>query len=455
MSEPNQSELNQSEPNRSQPASVAVAEQLPLGVSAADQDIPTWDLLRTCVHCGLCLNHCPTYKTLGVEMDSPRGRIYQVAHVNDGDLELGASFVKHIDQCLGCLACEIACPSGVKYGHIVERARARIEQKYKRPFVTRTVRNIFYRRIISNFGTLKFVARMVGFYQRSGLQTVTRATGVLKLFGMADVERLSPQIDKEFFFGEIGKVFPAAGERRGKVAFLAGCINNVAFSHLNRATISVLTQNGVEVHVPAGQGCCGALHAHAGYREESRTLARNNIKIFLNGDYDAIITNAAGCGSHMKEYDDLLEHDSEYLARAKEFKAKSKDVTEYLAGIGLRPPKKKIGQKVAYQDPCHLANAQRIRTQPRELLKAIGCELVELPHADQCCGSAGVYNVAHNDLSMKILAAKMDDVQSVTADIIATANVGCLIQLRAGMTQRGLKQPVKHVVELLEEAYNS
>jgi glycolate oxidase iron-sulfur subunit len=411
-------------------------------------------MLRTCVHCGLCLNHCPTYKVLGMEMDSPRGRIQQVLQVNDGQMPMGESFALHIDRCLGCLACEIACPSGVQYGRIVERARAQIEQKYRRPWLTRKLRNLFYKKIIVNFGLLRFMARLMRFYQRSGLQTLLRKSGLLKLFGVADLDRLSPQIDKEFFFGEIGKVFPAVGERRGKVAFLAGCINNVAFSHLNRATISVLTQNGVEVHVPAGQGCCGALHAHAGFREEARQLARNNIKVFLAGDYDAIVTNAAGCGSNLKEYDDLLEHDPEYAARAKEFKAKAKDVTEYLAQLGLRPPRKKMAQKVAYQDPCHLANAQRIRTQPRELLAAIGCQLVELPHADQCCGSAGVYNVAQNELSMKVLEAKMDDVASVSSDLVATANVGCMIQLRAGMEQRGLKLPVKHVVELLEEAFS-
>lgn len=419
-----------------------------------DQDVPTWQLLSTCVHCGLCLNHCPTYKVLGMEMDSPRGRIYQILHVNEGDMAMNEAFATHIDRCLGCLACEIACPSGVKYGHIVERARAQIETGYKRPLVTRTLRNLFYTKIIANYGRLSFMARLMRFYQRSGMQTFARKTGLLRLFGVADLDRLSPEIDKEFFFGEIGKVFPAIGERRGKVAFLVGCINNVAFSHLNRCTINVLTQNGIEVHVPAGQGCCGALHAHAGFREESRKLARNNIKIFLAGDYDAVVTNAAGCGSHLKEYDDLLEHDAEYATRAKAFKAKAKDVTEYLAGIGLRPSKKKIARKVAYQDPCHLANAQRIRTQPRELLAAIGCQVVELPHSDQCCGSAGVYNVAQNELSMKILEAKMDDVASVTSDMVATANVGCLIQLRAGIAQRGLKLPVKHVVELLDEAYS-
>jgi glycolate oxidase iron-sulfur subunit len=416
--------------------------------------VPSWELLSTCVHCGLCLNHCPTYKTLGMEMDSPRGRIYQVLQVNEGKMELGDSFVHHIDRCLGCLACEIACPSGVKYGRIVERARAQIELRYQRPLPVRMLRNFFFQRIIRNYGTLRRVARLIRFYQRSGAQAVTRKIGLLRLLGMADLDRLAPQIDREFFFSEIGKVFPAVGEQRGKVAFLAGCINNVAFSHLNRATIHVLTQNGITVHVPGDQGCCGALHAHAGLREDARALARKNIKIFLSGEYDAVITNAAGCGSHMKEYDDLLEPDPEFAARAREFKAKVKDVTEYLAGIGLRPPKRKITQRVAYQDACHLANAQRIRTQPRDLLAAIGCEVVELPHSDQCCGSAGIYNVAQNELSMKILAAKMDDVTSVTSDVVATANVGCMIQLRAGIEQRGLKMQVKHVVELLDEAFS-
>jgi glycolate oxidase iron-sulfur subunit len=426
------------------------------GVAAlqAKQDVPTWELLKTCVHCGLCLNHCPTYKVLGMEMDSPRGRIYQILHVNDGQMEMSDAFATHIDRCLGCLACETACPSGVRYGHIVERARAQLEQNYQRPWPGRILRRWFYEKIIAHYGRLAFMARLMRLYQRSGLQTVLRKSGLLTLLGAANLDRLAPQIDREFFFGEIGKVFPASGERRGKVAFLAGCINNVAFSHLNRSTINVLTANGVEVHVPAGQGCCGALHAHGGFREESRKLARHNIDIFLRGDYDAIVTNAAGCGSHLKEYDDLLEHDAEYTARARQFKLKARDVTEYLAGIGLRPPKTKIGQRVAYQDPCHLANAQRIRNQPRELLTAVGCQLVELPHSDQCCGSAGVYNVAQNELSMKILDAKMDDVASVSCDMIATANVGCMIQLRAGMEQRGMRQPVKHVMELLDEAFS-
>jgi glycolate oxidase iron-sulfur subunit len=427
-----------------------------LNTVAVGPDQPSWELISTCVHCGLCLNHCPTYKTLGLEMDSPRGRIYQVLQVNEGKLEIGDSFVTHIDRCLGCLACETACPSGVQYGRIVERARAQIEQKYRRPLKARMLRGFFYGKVLRSFGLLSFMAKLVRFYQRSGAQTALRKLGVLKLLGVADLDRLAPQIDKEFFFSEIGKTFPAVGERRGKVAFLAGCINNVAFSHLNRATVNTLVQNGVEVHIPAGQGCCGALHAHAGFREQARDLARNNIKVFLGGDYDAVVTNAAGCGSNLKEYHDLLEHDAEFAGRAKEFVAKVKDITEYLAHIGLRPPVKKISQSVIYQDPCHLANAQRIRSAPRDLLKAVGCQVIEIPHADQCCGSAGVYNVAQNELSMKVLEAKMDDVSSVAASatMLVTANVGCMIQLRAGADMRGLNLPVKHVVELLDEAYS-
>ncbi len=423
---------------------------------AAGPDQPSWELISTCVHCGLCLNHCPTYKTLGLEMDSPRGRIYQVLQVNEGKMELGESFVTHIDRCLGCLACETACPSGVQYGRIVERARAQIEQKYTRPVKTRFLRRFFYRKVLRSFGLLSKMAKLVRFYQRSGAQSALRKLGVLRLLGVADLDRLSPAIDREFFFGEIGKTFPAVGERRGKVAFLAGCINNVAFSHLNRATVNALVQNGIEVHIPAGQSCCGALHAHAGFREEARELARNNIKVFLGGDYDAIVTNAAGCGSNLKEYHDLLEHDQEFVGRAKEFVGKVKDITEYLAQIGLRPPAKKIHQPVIYQDPCHLANAQRIRSAPRDLLKAIGCQVIEIPHPDQCCGSAGVYNVAQNDLSMRILNAKMDDIGSVAANatMLVTANVGCMVQLRAGAELRGLKLSIKHVVELLAEAYS-
>ena len=416
-------------------------------------DRPTWELYSQCIHCGLCLNHCPTYRLLGTEMDSPRGRIYQVLLVDEGRLEIGDSFVTHLDRCLGCRACETACPSGVHYGRILERARTEIERNYRRPWLSRLLRRYFYTELLRANGKLSRAARLLRFYQRSGLQTLARSTGVLKLFGLAEIERLAPPIDDDFFFSEFGMIFPAMGERRGRVALLAGCIANVAFTGLNRATIHVLCQNGVEVHVPKGQRCCGALQAHGGYLEEARYNARRNLDVFLEGDFDAIVTNAAGCGATLKEYGDLLADDTDYAAKAQQFVAKAKDVTEYLAAIGLRPPRFKIGKKVTYQDPCHLAHGQKIRSAPRELLQAAGAELVEMPHPDWCCGSAGTYNVVQPELASQVLKVKMDEVTETRAEVIATANVGCMLQLRAGVTQRELTMEVKHVIELLDKTY--
>jgi len=393
---------------------------------------------------------------LGLEQDSPRGRIYQVLQVDAGKLDIGESFVTHIDRCLGCLACETACPSGVHYGAIVERARAQIEQKYKRPRLQKILRDFFYNEVLTDFSGLAILARWQRMYQRSGLRRLARASGVLKLWGLENIEKLSPEVDEKFFFAEIGKTVPAQGERRGRVAFHAGCIQNVAFSDLNRATVRVLAANGFDVVIFADQACCGALHAHAGYREQSRTLARRNIDALVKaGAVDAIITNAAGCGSHLKDYDDLLHEDAEYAQHALEFAEQVKDVTEFLAAVGMRAKPKAGKMRVTYQDPCHLVHGQKIRKAPRELLQAAGCEIVEMPHSDLCCGSAGTYNVSQNELSMKILDEKMRDVGTVaeSVDAIITANVGCMLQLRAGVTQRGWKLPVKHVIEVLDESF--
>jgi glycolate oxidase iron-sulfur subunit len=413
-------------------------------------DRPTWELYSTCVHCGLCLNQCPTYRVLGLEMDSPRGRIYQVLQVDAGRLPIGESFVTHIDRCLGCRACETACPSGVEYGRILERARTEIERNYDRGWLAKRLRRYFYRRVLPDPAALARWARLLRFYQHSGVQKLARATRVLKLFGLAELEALSPPVSDRFFTEDIGKTIPAMGERRARVAFLAGCIASVAYAELNRATVRVLAANGVEVVVPAGQACCGALHAHAGFRDEARALARQNIAAMLRDDVDAIVTNAAGCGATMKEYHDLLEDD----AQAQRFAAKVRDVSEFLAALGLRPPPRKLGRRVTYQDACHLAHGQRIREAPRELLRAAGAELVEMPHADHCCGSAGTYNVTETALSMQILDAKMEDVAATAADVVATANAGCTLQLQAGLRRRGLKMQVQHVMELLAEVYD-
>lgn len=416
-------------------------------------DRPTWDLYSRCIHCGLCLNQCPTYRVLGREADSPRGRIYQILQVDAGRLPIELSFVTHIDRCLGCRACETACPSGVQYGRILERTRSEIEQNYRRSWLDRTLRRHFYGSVLHNFKKLAGHAKLVRFYQQSGLQTVLRKTRMLKALGLAELDSLSPQIESDFFFSEFGKVFPAVGERRGRIALLAGCIASVAFAELNRATIRVLTRNGVEVVVPRSQTCCGALHAHAGELAQARELARRNIDAMLMPEFDAIISNAAGCGAMMKEYGELLESDPAYSAKAKEFSERVRDVNEYLHQIGLRPPARKLSARVTYQDPCHLAHGQKIRSAPRELMDAIGLEVVEMPRADDCCGSAGTYNVVQNEISMKILDEKMANVASVQPEIIATANVGCMLQLRAGVQRAGMKAQVLHVIELLDKVY--
>jgi len=389
---------------------------------------------------------------LGREADSPRGRIYQILQVDAGRLPIADSFATHLDRCLGCLACQTACPSGVKYGRILERARAEIETNYPRPWLQQRLRKWFFSQLLSDWSKLAGAAKLLRLYQRSGLQSVVRASGALKLLGLSEVEALSPVIDKRFFLEQIGTTHRAEGEVRGRVLLHAGCIGSVAFSELNDATVRVLTRNGFEVHIPKGQLCCGALSAHSGYREEARQLARANITAMMDDARSVIVTNSAGCGAMMKEYGELLPSNGDGQ-RAHEFSARVKDVNEFLAAAGIRAPKRLLKARVTYQDSCHLAHAQGVRSAPRELLKAIGVELVELAHPDYCCGSAGTYNVTQNELSMQILDQKMDEVAATGADIIATANTGCMLQLRAGVKARRLKMRVAHVVELLDEAY--
>jgi glycolate oxidase iron-sulfur subunit len=315
------------------------------------------------------------------------------------------------------------------------------------------MRKHFYADILPSFGALIAHARFLRIYQRSGLQSLARASGLLKLLGMAELDALSPRIDSRFSFSDLGKVFPGEGERRGRVAFLIGCVASVAFAELNRATIRVLTKNGVEVHVPVKQSCCGALQVHAGLVDLARAQARRNIDAMLSPEFDAIVTNAAGCGSTLKEYAALLEDDPSYSERAKEFTARARDINEYLAEIGLREPVRKLRARVTYQDSCHLAHAQEVRSAPRQLLRQIGAEVVESPRPDSCCGSAGVYNVVQNEISMKVLDEKMGYVASVAPQIIATANVGCMLQFRAGVQRSKMQARVAHVVELLDEVY--
>ena len=424
-------------------------------------EAPRWEFYSKCIHCGLCLNSCPTYRELGVEMDSPRGRIYQMVQVERGRLPLGESFVRHIDLCLDCRACETACPSGVEYGRLVEAARGQIEKYYQRPLLARFLRRLFFHGILPHRRRLELIGKLLRVYQRSGFEKAVLASGFLKLFPgrLANVARLAPRMEKPFFTERLGTVVPAVGTRRYRVAFFAGCIANLSFARLNDATVRVLARNGCEVVIPKEQGCCGALHVHAGIRDLARQLAKRNIETFLGdgaAEFDAIITNAAGCGSVLKECPQLFEEEEqEQLERAKAFSARLKDVTEFLAAIDFNRDFGAIRARATYQDPCHLGHAQRIRKAPRTLLAAVpGLELVELEEAEVCCGSAGIYNVAHNEMAERLLEAKMRRIEETKADLVLTANPGCLLQLRAGVARSGNRRRVLHVVELLDEAYS-
>jgi glycolate oxidase iron-sulfur subunit len=419
-------------------------------------DRPQQADLDRCVHCGLCLNACPTYRELGLEADSPRGRIYQMVQVANG-APVSESYIEHIDLCLACRACESACPSGVQYGRLVEAARADIENRTRRPLISRAVRRFVFGKLLQSPGWMSTAGAAAYLYQASGLQKLVRGSGLWKLLGkLGRLEQLSPPAEPPFFFGQLGKTFPAEGERRYRVAMMAGCIANVSFARLNEATVRVLQKNGCEVVVPAGQGCCGALHVHAGIRSEARKLARANIDAVLNGGFDAIITNAAGCGSTLKEYHELLEHDADYAERAMRFSALMKDVTEFLASIELNREMGPVPVSVTYQDSCHLAHGQKVRVPPRRLLSAIpGLQFREMPLSDLCCGSAGIYNVVENEMAMAVLDKKMQSVNITGAQVIATANPGCMLQLEAGVRLHGQGQRVVHVVELLDEAYKN
>jgi glycolate oxidase iron-sulfur subunit len=414
---------------------------------------PVYEDYARCIHCGLCLNACPTYRLWNLEADSPRGRIHQMIHVELNQQPITASFVDHIDKCLDCRACETACPSGVEYGKLVEHARTRIERDYPRSWLARVTRNFVFRHLLPDPHRIIDAARVLRFYQRSGLQAIARGIGVLKLLGLAERERLLPRIDDYFFYRRLGWSFPASGPRRVRVAFFAGCVANVTFSQLNEATIRVLTANGCEVVIPKEQLCCGALAAHAGVRDAARDLARRNLDVFLREYFDAIITNSAGCGSTLKEYHHLFSpHEPEYT-QARALAARTCDVTEFLATLGLTAKMRPLPIRVTYQDSCHLLHGQKIREAPRILLRAIpNLDFVELPYSEICCGSAGIYNVTQTETSLALLAEKMRHAQSTGAQTIVTANPGCLLQLRAGAAIHRTSQEVLHVVELLDRA---
>ncbi|MCX7792379.1 MAG: heterodisulfide reductase-related iron-sulfur binding cluster [Chloroflexaceae bacterium] len=433
------------------------------------RDRPSSDIINTCVHCGLCLSSCPTYRETGLEMSSPRGRIYLMKAVDEGRIGLESEvFQEQMSQCLNCRACEAVCPSGVQYGAILEASRAQIEQARERgardpaapgalpprPLWQRALRGVVFGGLFKDMGLFRAFSASMRLYQRSGAQWIARKSGLLKLIGMADTERMLPPINASFTVPR-GQIYPAEGERRYSVAMLTGCIMSTAFANVHEATIRVLQKNGCEVILPPDQGCCGALHTHGGDLDGGRELARRNIAAFEALGVDAIVVNAAGCGSTLKEYDHLLHDDPLWHERAAAFSRKVKDVHEFLAGIEFnRAGLGRLDVQVTYQEPCHLAHAQRITVQPRTLLTAIpGLQLREMHESALCCGSAGVYNVTQPEMAARLGARKVDNALATGARVIATANPGCALQLAGELRRRGEDVQVRYIVELLDESY--
>jgi glycolate oxidase iron-sulfur subunit len=412
--------------------------------------------LLQCVHCGLCLPSCPTYAELGQEPDSPRGRIYLIKALADGRIELSDAAAQHLSLCLGCRACESACPSGVSYGHLIEAGRAELEARRPGSPVRRLVRWAAFEGLLPRPGLLRLVAGALRFYQRSGFQRLVRASGLLRLLPapLAASEALLPPLPPAGRGGVLPELIPARGAPRDRVGFLHGCVQDAVFRPHNEATIRCLTRQGVEVRVPRGQGCCGALHAHAGEPERARALARATITAFEGSELEAVVVNAAGCGAHMKAYGHLLRRDPAWAARATAFARKVVDVTEFLARAPLAEPLGPLPLRATYHDPCHLAHGQQVRSAPRALLRAVpGLELVELGEAEMCCGSAGIYNLTEPVMAQRLLERKMAHVDATGAGTVVTANPGCILQLAAGLRARGRDVEVLHVVEVLDRAY--
>lgn len=427
----------------------------------SDTDTPSDAIINTCVHCGLCLSSCPTYRETGLEQFSPRGRIYLMKAVADGRIGMDSdTFQEQMSACLNCRACEAVCPSGVQYGQILEASRAQIHQAKQSgdlapyPVSVKAIRSVVFGSIFKDLRNFRLFSRLIWLYQNSGLQWLARKLGIIKLLGLADAEAILPTINTTFVVPQ-DQVYPAIGSERARVALLAGCIMSTAFAHVHQATIRVLQRNGITVVIPRNQGCCGALHAHGGELPDARQLAIGNIRAFGN-DYDAIVVNAAGCGSTLKEYGHLLHEDGEWATAATQFSAKVRDISEYLAEMTLNTADlKPVNMTVTYQEPCHLAHAQRITAQPRKLINAIpGVTLIEMAESSLCCGSAGTYNVTQPEMAAQLGQRKLNNAEHTKADVIITANPGCHLQLAGGLRQRHSDMRVLHIAELLDMAYH-
>jgi len=416
------------------------------------------DIYNKCLHCGLCLPTCPTYNLNYREESSPRGRLQLIHSVQNNNLKLSDIFVDEMNFCLDCQACETACPAGVRYGELLEEARNQIAEEHREPFGLRFLKKIFLKDILPSSSRTKLAAKLLRLYQKSGLEAAVDQSEILRLFSerLHGMHQLLPTINDQFFDEEVAEVLSPDEEIRGRVGFLSGCIMNVAFVNLHHDVIAVLLANGYEVVIPKAQVCCGSLHAHNGEIEMAKKLAKINIDVFSRFRFDALVVDSAGCSAFMKEYGKVLQNDLEYSERAKSFSLKVKDITEFLIEVGLKKKSNPVRKKVTYHDACHLVHTQKISQQPRRLIETIpGIELIELPEATWCCGSAGIYNVVRHADSMKILERKMTNIQKTGADIVMASNPGCHFQLQYGIKKAALKMEVMHPISLLAKSYLS
>jgi glycolate oxidase iron-sulfur subunit len=418
-----------------------------------------YSVVQQCMHCGLCLPTCPTYAATKLERNSPRGRISLMRAIADGRLEPSKTFADEMYFCLGCLACMTACPAGVNYAELFEHARAEAEQSGALSSPKRgLIRHFTIKWLFMDMWRLRLLGRGMRLYQQLGLQTLLRRSGVLKLLPkrLRELEAMTPTIQPKFSAQLIAPITPAAGKKRYRVGMLTGCAQDLIFSDINKDTVEVLARNGCEVITPPKQQCCGSLHGHNGELELAQRLARIAIQQFPPEQFDAIITNAGGCGSHLKHYAKLLEHDAQYAQRAKLWDRKVKDIHEWLIEIGLQAPATNHAppQTVTYHESCHLCHGQKITEQPRQLLRAIpNVKLVELPESAWCCGSAGIYNIIQPEMAGELLERKIQHIRSTGATVVATGNPGCLLQVLNGAKERNLSMRVVHPVTLLAEAY--
>jgi glycolate oxidase iron-sulfur subunit len=413
---------------------------------------PERELIDDCVHCGFCLPTCPTYALWGEEMDSPRGRVYLMKLGAEGKAAMSSTYVEHFDRCLGCMACVTACPSGVQYEKLIETTRAQIDRKYPRSFADRLFRKLIFA-LFPYPRRLRAMALPLLLYQRSGLQKLLRRSGILKLLPvrLQSMEALLPDLSRESLGVQMPQIIPALGTRRMRVGLLLGCVQQVFFADVNQSTARVLAAEGCEVVIPQNQECCGALMVHAGVEEQALAFARRTIDAFEQAQIDAIVINAAGCGSSMKEYGYLLRDDPTYAQRARKFAAKCKDISEILCELPRQAERHPLPLRIAYHDACHLQHAQRIKTQPRDLLREIpGLEVLEVPESALCCGSAGIYNLIEPQAAQQLGDRKVSNVLSTAAQMVVSSNPGCLLQLRNGFERAGKTVTTRHLVELLD-----